>query len=248
MATFKEIRKNSIHKERLLIVILFCLILLTISGFLIYVSDYYPARNATAKALLSDASVTVTKRSDHSYLFTPESGADRGLVFYPGGKVEYTAYAPLMHELAEQGWLCVLLKMPFHLAVFDADAGDDIPEEFPQIDSWYIGGHSLGGSMAASCVADNDDYVGLVLLASYSTADLSQSGLEVYSVYGSEDQVLNMENYEKYRKNLPTDIKELIIEGGCHAFFGDYGVQDGDGIPSITLDEQIRHTVDFLKY
>ena len=226
----------------------FCILLLLLLGCGIYVNDYYPSGNAAANALISDTTVSVTKRADHAYIFKPESEISRGLVFYPGGKVEYTAYAPLMRELAEQGWLCVLLKMPFHLAVLDADAGDDIPDEFPQVDSWYIGGHSLGGSMAASCVADDDDYDGLVLLASYSTSDLSKSGLKVFSIYGTEDHVLNMDNYQKYRKNLPADTRELVIEGGCHAYFGDYGIQEGDGIPSITAEEQIRQTVDFLKH
>ena len=105
--------------------------------------------------------------------------------------MEHTAYAPLMKELAEKDILCVLVKMPFHLAVFDINAADGIREQFPEIKSWYIGGHSLGGSMAASYVSKHtEDFEGLVLLAAYSTEDLSDSGLKVLSVYGSEDGVL----------------------------------------------------------
>ena len=111
-----------------------------------------------------------------------------------------------------------------------------------------MGGHSFGGAMAASFVADEDedDFDGLLLLAAYSTADLKMSGLDVYSIYGSEDMVLNKENYEKYRANLPANVKELVIEGGCHAYFGDYGAQEGDGVPTITAADQLQATVDFL--
>ncbi|MBQ3601265.1 MAG: alpha/beta hydrolase, partial [Lachnospiraceae bacterium] len=112
-------------------------------------------------------------------------------MFYPGGKVEYTAYLPLMNSLAEEGILCVLLKMPFNLAVLDMNAADGIQEQFPEIENWYIGGHSLGGAMAASYLETHaNDYQGLILLGSYSTADLSTTELEVLSIYGSEDTVL----------------------------------------------------------
>jgi len=167
------------------------------------------------------------------------------LIFYPGGKVEYTAYVPLMQACAEKGILCVLVEMPFNLAVFDINAADGIQKEYPEIEDWYIGGHSLGGSMAASYLADHtEDYEGLVLLGSYSTADLSQTDLDVLSVFGSEDKVMNRKKYEENKSNLPSDFTEYVIDGGCHAYFGMYGAQDGDGTPSITNATQIRLTVE----
>ena len=98
-------------------------------------------------ALQSDALVTVSEQ-DGRWIFAPDEPA-AGLIFYPGGEGENTAYAPLLHGLAADGVLCVLVKMPCNLAVLDMDAADGIAEKFPQIDSWYIGGHSLGGAMAA---------------------------------------------------------------------------------------------------
>ena len=89
-------------------------------------------------------------------------------------------------------------------------------------------------------------YQGLILLGSYSTADLRDSGLDVLSVYGSNDQVLNMEKYETYFTNLPDSTVELVLEGGCHAYFGNYGKQEGDGIPEMTREEQIRLTVEAI--
>ena len=152
-----------------------------------------------------------------------------------------------MAELARMGVLCVLVEMPFNLAVFDINAADGIQEQYPHIEDWYIGGHSLGGSMAASYLADHvDEYEGLILLGSYSTADLSDTDLDVLSIYGSEDKVLNREKYDENKSNLPDDFSEVVIEGGCHAYFGMYGAQDGDGTPTISNHEQIRLTVESI--
>ncbi len=145
-----------------------------------------------------------------------------------------------MAACAEYGILCALVEMPFNLAVFDINAADGIQEMYPDIEDWYIGGHSLGGSMAASYLADHtSDFAGLILLGSYSTADLSDSELKVLSVYGSEDEVLNKKKYDKNLSNLPEDFTEIVIDGGCHAYFGMYGAQDGDGTPTIGNEEQI---------
>jgi len=155
--------------------------------------------------------------------------------------VEHRAYEPLMEALAAQNILCVLVEMPFNLAVFDIDAADGVREFFPEIEKWYIGGHSLGGSMAASFLAENaDDYLGLVLLASYSTEDLSDYELDVLSIYGSNDGVLSREKYSMYSAMLPEGFAELVIEGGNHAGFGMYGDQKGDGEATLSNAEQIE--------
>lgn len=211
-----------------------------------YVNDYYPADDAAVAALASDGTVTVEQISKDRIVFSPQEPS-AGLIFYPGGKVEYTAYAPLLHELAQEGILCVLVKMPCNLAVLDIDAADGIQGMLPEITDWYIGGHSLGGSMAASYAARNTaDYKGLILLAAYSTENISQSGLNVLSVYGSMDSVLNMEKYTSYLTNLPDNMEELQIEGGCHAQFGSYGSQKGDGLPKIGGEEQRAITVQYI--
>ena len=231
-------------KPRILAAVLLCLLAVGVL-FGVYVGDYYHADAAAEAALLSDDSVTVTQENG-SWVFAPDTPT-AGLIFYPGGKVENTAYAPLLHDLAEDGILCVLVKMPCNLAVLDMNAADSIPERFPEVTDWYIGGHSLGGAMAASYAAKHTDELdGLVLLASYSTADLTDSGLRVYSTYGSEDGVLNREKYEADRINLPQDTTETVIDGGCHAGFGSYGAQNGDGTPTISAEEQQQQTADAL--
>ena len=211
----------------------------------VYVSDYYRADAVALAALEGTPAVQVEQTTDF-IAFVPEEPV-AGLVIYPGGKVEHSAYAPLALALAEQDILCVVVQMPFRLAVLDVNAADGIPEQFPQVENWYIGGHSLGGSMAADYAAKHgDDFRGVVLLAAYSTADLTDTELAVLSLYGEKDGVLNMEKYEKYHDNLPKNAVETVIEGGNHCQFGSYGHQSGDGEATISAGEQIEITADLL--
>ncbi len=213
-----------------------------VSAFALYVSDYYRADMEAIESFASICDIDYKTLEDGTIVFEPD-GATKGFIFYPGGKVEYTAYLPLMQACAEQGILCVLVKMPFNLAVFDINAADGIRDRYPQIEDWYIGGHSLGGSMAASYLSKHkDEYKGLILLGSYSTENFSNTNLKVISIYGSEDRVLNFEKYIENKSNLPNDFTEIIISGGCHAYFGMYGEQKGDGNPKITYNEQITMT------
>lgn len=215
-------------------------ILMIIAVCGVYVSDYYHANLQGYDGDFNSIETYVLE--DNTLVYQPEQPI-AGFIFYPGGKVEYTSYEPLMKELANQGVLCVLVEMPFNLAVLDMNKADGLQAQFPDIDTWYIGGHSLGGSMAASYLEKNiSDYQGLILLASYSTADLSSTSLDVLSIYGSEDEVLNKEKYQKYLVNLPSDYQEITIEGGCHAYFGMYGLQKGDGTPTISNIKQIQET------
>lgn len=233
------------RKIKIGIAAILSVIIILAVGVYIYSSDYYRADSDALSAIQSTETVTVSQ-IDGAYVFAPDK-AECGLIFYPGGKVEHTAYAPLLSALAKEGILCILVEMPLNLAVLDTDAADDFFGEFPDIKSWYIGGHSLGGSMAASYASDNTDKLdGLILLASYSTADLSSTDLDVISVFGSNDGVLNMDKYNEYRSNLPYSTTEKIIIGGCHAYFGNYGVQESDGIPTVTKEEQLSETVEII--
>ena len=209
----------------------------------VYIRDFYRADEAALEAMASDERVTV-EHLDRAVAFLPEEPIC-GLIFYPGGKVEHTAYAPLMRNLAEEGILCVVPEMPGNLAVLNPNAAEGIPEQYPEITDWYIGGHSLGGSMAAGFVADHpEDYEGLILLASYSIADLRETGLRVLSVYGSEDGVLDLKKYEDNRKNLPDSTEEFLVDGGNHAAFGSYGLQNGDGGILIPPEQQVEKTAE----
>ena len=231
-------------KKKIILLVIIVLILSLVGGTVYYINDYYHAEETAVSLIATPKENVVVTEENGVFTFKPQN-ATKGIIFYPGGKVEAESYAPLMHALAKEGVLSILVTMPGNLAVLDMNAADGICEQYPEIESWYMAGHSLGGSMAASYISENaDNFDGIILLASYSTADLSNSDLNVLSIYGSNDGVLNMEKYEEYKPNLPEDFNEFIIDGGCHAYFGAYGEQEGDKKATITRDEQIKITVD----
>lgn len=235
----KPVKKKRV---KILISILLSVVIL-LAGCGIYLGDYYKA-DENAISVMVGQNAKWEETDEGNLVFVPEN-ASAGLIFYPGGKVEHSSYIPLMNACTERGILCIIVKMPFNLAVFDINAADGLREQYPQAEKWYIGGHSLGGSMAASYLSDNrEGFEGLILLGSYSTADLSDSDLDVLSMYGSEDHVMNREKYEEGKANLPEGFREIIIDGGCHAYFGTYGEQDGDGKAEISNIEQIDFTAE----
>ncbi len=231
-------------KKKIIFAIVIVLVITLVGGTVYYINDYYKA-DETAVMTISNPQKSITLTEENGvFTFEPQNPV-AGIIFYPGGKVQAEAYAPLMQTLAENGVLSVLVTMPANLAVLDMNAAEGICEEHPEIEKWYMAGHSLGGSMASSFIAENsDDFDGIILLASYSTADLSNSGVEVLSVYGTNDGVLNFEKYEECKSNLPKNYEEFVIDGGCHAYFGNYGEQEGDKKATITRDEQIKITVE----
>ena len=235
------------EKNVIRIMVVVAVVAMAVFAWLLYANDYYEATAAAKKAMLGTDEIGVTESNDYYLFFNKNQQADKGIVFYPGGKVEETAYAPLLLELAENGYEVYLVKMPAKLAIFGMNAAENIMEDMEHIEEWTMMGHSLGGAMAASFSAEHDEEVDqLVLLAAYSTADLTNKEIEVFSFYGSEDQVLNMEKYESYHSNLPEDVVEEVIEGGNHAYYAHYGEQDGDGTASITREEQQECVLDIF--
>ncbi len=227
-----------------LIMIAAVIIVAVVYGSVFYLNHYYHATQKAQDAMRGTSAVMVEKEEKY-YKFSPDEETDCGIIFYPGGKVEETAYAPLMEQLAEAGYEVYLMRMPFRLAVFDMDAADQVAGKEKTVKRWYLMGHSLGGAMAASYAAKHaDEFCGLALLGAYSTADLTDSRLSVLSIYGSEDGVLNRRKYEKYKKNLPENYTEYVIEGGNHAGYGNYGEQKGDGCAAISDKEQKQQVVD----
>jgi len=232
---------------RKLLIGLAVMIVIAAGAFFWYINVYYQATAAAIKALRSDGSVTITETAK-AITFEPNGAEpEAGVIFYPGGKVEAEAYAPLLRQLAEEELLVVVAKMPFHLAVFDADAAETIMVQENDIEDWYLAGHSLGGVMASSFAADQSEEVaGLILLASYPSGDLTDAPFPVLSIYGSEDAVLNRASYQEAQAKLPDDYTEVELVGGNHGQFGDYGPQAGDGAATLSADQQQQQTVEAI--
>lgn len=211
-------------------------IILVFGCFYIYTLDYYRAEDVSVPVNTGGIKID---RKDNMRVFHPDPDKVRniGYIFYPGGKVEALAYQPLLTKLAEYGITSVLLEMPFNLAVFQISAADKVYNELQDIKKWYIGGHSLGGAMASSYAEKNSVKVsGLILLGAYSVND---TPVPTLAIYGSEDLILD-------KSKLTLIDNEVEITGGNHAYFGNYGEQDGDGTAGITRDEQQQQTVEAI--
>jgi pimeloyl-ACP methyl ester carboxylesterase len=249
-------------KRFLLVLLLVSLLLL--GGFVFWASMSAQPGQAALKALVSDETVTVTQ-SDSYIVFQPAThSADLsvqagqaaqpaiGLIFYPGGRVDYRAYAPALRQIAAQGCLVVLVPVRLNLAFFDIDAGLSALRDFPQITTWAAGGHSLGG-VAASIFAQNHPEVrGVVFWASYPADErFRATGLPALSVYGTLDGLAGPDRIDQSRALLPETARFVRIEGGNHAQFGDYGSQPGDLPATISPEEQwtqiARATAEFLQ-
>jgi pimeloyl-ACP methyl ester carboxylesterase len=209
-------------------------------GFVIWGSTPQPATSAALRALESDEAVRV--ESEPWIAFTPAAGNPRaGLILYPGGHVDPRAYAPLARQIAAQGYRVVIVPMPLALAVFAPDKALEVLDSYPSTPAWAVGGHSLGGAMAARFAYTHPDAVdGLVLWAAYpaSTDDLSGLEIAVTSIYGTLDGLATGSKIDASRPLLPAGTRWVPIEGGNHAQFGDYGAQSGDNPPSIAAGDQ----------
>jgi hypothetical protein len=195
-------------------------------------------------ALESGGGITVS--TDPWLAFSPDEPADSGVILYPGGLVDAKAYAPAARAIAEAGHLAVIVPMPFNLAVLAPDSADAVVAAHPEIERWVIGGHSLGGAMAAQYADGHPDVIdGLVLWGAYPPdgTDLSDADLAVTSVYASEDGLSTVAEVEASAARLPTDTRFVRIEGGNHAGFGWYGPQNGDGEATISREEQQDQTI-----
>ena len=202
--------------------------------------DYYRSEPSVREFLRSTERVRVESIREGYFFDGPGDGS--ALVFYPGARVEESAYAPLLFRLADAGLDCFLAKMPAHMAVFAPDIAEQIIAEHPR-ERWYLMGHSLGGVLAASYAADHGGIDGLILLASYPTKELPE-GLRLLCLYGSEDGCMTRSAYESSKAYWPEDAAEAVIDGGNHAQFGNYGAQLGDGAARISAQEQQDATLE----
>jgi hypothetical protein len=233
-------RGKGIRAVKFSLVGLLAVILLGGAGFMIWASMPSQPMPEAMAALVADDQVKVDDLT--WFVFKPAHSDPRsGLIFYPGGRVDARAYAPLARSIAESGYLVVIVPMPLNLAIFGSNRAQEVIDTYAGVQRWAIGGHSLGGAMAARFAYQNPASVqGLVLMASYpaSSDDLSDYDLKVLSIYGTQDAVMADGSIEDSRALLPGDTRWAAIEGGNHAQFGWYGSQSGDGQATISRREQ----------
>ena len=215
-------------------------IVIFFGGFFVYANIYYHAEETATDLMNGTENVSVVKVSNG--LLLDGYGNDTAIIFYPGAKVEYTSYLPLLMDVASKGYDCYLVEMPFNLAFFNKNSADEILKN-SSYNHYFIAGHSLGGAMASIYVNNTGTMDGIIYLASHSPNEIHIPAL---SIYGSNDGVMNMEHYQEAKQLMKNNFTELIINGGNHAQFGNYGNQSGDGAANITAESQQNQTVDAI--
>ena len=230
-----QAKKSLKQRLRMAAIITLAVLAVLTGGFLWYVSDYYRAEDTALAVLAQEDGITVR---DNLTILSPSYPTDTAVIFYPGAKVEGAAYLPLLDQLRQTGVICILVEMPFHMAIFDPDAALDVIPQFPEIRHWYIAGHSMGGAMASQFASSHPDQVdGLILLGAYLYGDYPPE--DTLTIYGSLNQ--SVEDKIDYTENI------VEIEGGNHAQFGNYGPQKGDLPAGISAEEQQRQTVETIQ-
>ena len=230
-----------ILKRRYKIIIgILLVITIILVGFVVWAETPPTPMQEAFDALKSDSAVNVS--TNDWIIFQPViSNKNIGFIIYPGGRVDYRSYAPMAHRIAAEGYLVVIVRMPLNLAVLGANKANDVIKSYSQISSWVVGGHSLGGTMAAQFAHENPLIVkGLVLWAAYpaSGTNLSKDNLLVTTIHGTNDGLVSLNQIENSLKQLPTSTTRIEISGGNHAQFGWYGDQGGDNKATITREEQ----------
>jgi hypothetical protein len=221
------------------------LLALAILAVAVWAGNPYRATAEARAAMLPDAAINV--RAGEWLGFEPLAEPPTvGLILYPGARVEPQAYAPAARAIAEHGYLVVIVPMPLHLAVLAPNRAQQVIEANPGIVHWAVGGHSLGGAMAARFALHASGVQGLLLWAAYpaSTDDLSARPLMVTSIYANNDGLATPEEVLSSASRLPPDAHWVKIEGGNHAGFGWYGPQPGDGTATAPRLEQQRQIVE----
>lgn len=224
--------KQSIRKKLLIAAgVVLLLVAVCAGAFSWYVSDYYRAEDTALAVLAQGTGITV---QDNLIVLSPSYPTDTAIIFYPGAKVEAEAYLPLLDQIRQTGVTCILVHMPFHMAIFDANAAEEVIGQFPEIEHWYMAGHSMGGAMASQFASQHPDEIeGLILLGAYIYGDYPDE--KTLTVYGSLNQ--SVEDHIDYTENI------VEIEGGNHAQFGNYGPQKGDLPATISAEDQQAQTV-----
>lgn len=203
-------------------------------AFGVYVSNGYKP---------DEVALEIYKKNDEQLAFESEN-TELGFIIYPGGKVDEVAYIRMAQLLNDEGYTAVVEGFPFDIGFFGINNADKTIEKYKDIDKWIIIGHSLGGVTASEYVYKNPEHIeGIVFLASYPTKDLKDLDMKTLYIRAENDKVLELESYEEGKATNSENFEEIVIDGGNHAGFANYGTQKGDGKNTIGDEEQQRLTV-----
>lgn len=225
---YRSTRRSSVR--RLLLSGLASLALVLLAAASLWLRPF-PAHDTALRALENPERYEVATTPTAIMLEPIVTDSRVALIFQPGARVDARAYVSILADIAVAGYPVVIVKQPLGIAFLALGSIPGVVEEDPEI-RWVAAGHSLGGVVASG--AANEGVAGLVLWASYPAGDISgRSGPEATSIYGTADAITTVSDIRESEDRLPAQAELVAVEGAIHSFFGDYGLQPGDGTPTI---------------
>lgn len=235
---FKLFQKKNLFSIIKLFFYILILLILLLNGI-----HNYGATKGMQYYLKSNKEISVTNIKEGYYF--KKNKNKKAIIFFPGARIQYTAYSKLMNQLTSNGYDCFLLANPINLAFFNANTPTKIINHY-KYKNWYIAGHSLGGVIGAQYASKNPKKIkGIIMLASYPIKKIPNN-VEYISIYGNQDKILNRKKLEESKKYLPKGYYMYEINGGNHANFANYGNQKGDGKASISIEKQQKKGIELI--
>ena len=246
MSKEKTTKRKTIRRIILIVIAAVLVLSAVIVGMCLF--NERPAVQTVATYQSTYCDTVISVADDGGVEILPRNAdADIGIVFYVGAQITPDAYIPLLAQIAEQGYACFIPNLTFNMAALEPKAADDIISSHPEIKSWILAGHSMGGLTASGYADDHRNTVdGLILVAAYANRDMSDADLPVLAVLGDTDGVMNKSLYDKRKAWNPADFEEHIIPGANHAGYGDYGKQPRDNDATISAEEQQTKTAEII--
>lgn len=169
------------------------------------------------------------------------------LVLVPGGRVPRESYRWLGEALALRGVVTAVPEAPYDLAILDAAR---VPATAELLRSGRgllsglvgpklaVGGHSLGGVVAAAAAVDGG-FDALVLLAAYPASGDPVESLQIpsLSIAASRDCSAELDDVRAGWQRLPAPTILATVLGSTHYQFTASDEQDREDCPpEVTLD------------
>lgn len=242
-------KKRSIHRW---IRIAF---LLWATFVMVYLANSYRTRGVPDNLLRSTSTLSVVDDPTH-LAFIPNSATNKpALLFICGSGVSAQAYVPLLHPLAAEGHPVFIIKLPLRFAPLPShkqaavDRAREVMAAHPEIPTWVISGHSLGGALACRTAASAPQaFAALVLVGTtHPKHDMASLPLPVTKIYASNDRVAPVNRVMANKKFLPPGTQYIELKGGNHSQFGHYGHQLLDGKATLTRETQQAATREAIR-
>ncbi len=236
--------KNKMSVPRKIITILGVVALL--SGLIFVAYFFYSAihswqpNTSNYQSTINNKNYTITDKPNYIAIL-PSTSPDpqEGLIIYQGAFADAKAYIAPYSNLTYSGVAVFIVKSPLGFALFNVSGANQIIKDYPNINKWYVAGHSLGGVAACEYAKSNTNKInGLILLGSFCNGNASELNTKVLSISASKDGLSTTEKINNSRTKLPKDTKFVIIQGGNHSQFGDFEkLQPGDNVAEISANQ-----------